>query len=184
MNDSLKNISDELVTRYISGVATPQEESELLQYMEQHPDFADDLLAITAAIKAQHDSEAANKTIKTTRRISFRPIYSIAAAVAALVAVVLVLRISQPSSSAPVVATTDADTVETDVSVVVSDTQTSAVVMPTTAPSNNKNTRLAEGGPKQQAVADTMASHSGGMTLNRATSRTASSSSASIDSVR
>ena len=44
------NVTDEMIARYLSGVASPDEEAAVLDYMSENDDRLDDLLAMTAAI--------------------------------------------------------------------------------------------------------------------------------------
>ncbi len=57
MNDK-HEISDELLTKYISGQCTETEEAEVLDYMAQHDENVDDLMNIVAAIEAQKKAES------------------------------------------------------------------------------------------------------------------------------
>ena len=45
------NVTDEMIARYLSGVASPDEEAEVLDYMSENDDRLDNLLAMTAAIE-------------------------------------------------------------------------------------------------------------------------------------
>ena len=45
------NVTDEMIARYLSGVASPDEEAAVLDYMSENDDRLDNLLAMTAAIE-------------------------------------------------------------------------------------------------------------------------------------
>lgn len=75
------NVTDEMIARYLSGVASPDEEAAVLDYMSENDDRLDDLLAMTAAIEQ-------NEGVKQKKRI--RPLWpaiSAAACVALLLGV-------------------------------------------------------------------------------------------------
>ena len=44
-------VTDEMIARYLSGKATPEEESAVLDYMSENDGNLDDLLTITAAVE-------------------------------------------------------------------------------------------------------------------------------------
>ena len=79
--ENKKEISDELLAKYLSGQCTEAEESEVLDYMSQNDENIDDLTNIVAAIEAQKKATS-HATKKATRR--FIP-WSAAASVLLLV---------------------------------------------------------------------------------------------------
>ena len=65
--ENKKEISDELLAKYLSGQCTEAEESEVLDYMSQNDENIDDLTNIVAAIETQKKTtRLATKTV--TRR--------------------------------------------------------------------------------------------------------------------
>lgn len=65
--ENKKEISDELLAKYLSGQCTEAEESEVLDYMSQSDENIDDLTNIVAAIETQKKTtRLATKTV--TRR--------------------------------------------------------------------------------------------------------------------
>ena len=79
--ENKKEISDELLDKYLSGQCTEAEEAEVLDYMSQSDENIDDLTNIVAAIETQKKTtRLATKTV--TRR--FIP-WSAAASVLLLV---------------------------------------------------------------------------------------------------
>ena len=65
--ENKKEISDELLAKYLSGQCTEAEESEVLDYMSQSDENIDDLMNIVAAIETQKKTtRLATKTV--TRR--------------------------------------------------------------------------------------------------------------------
>ena len=52
------NVTDEMIARYLSGVASPDEEAAVLDYMSENDDRLDDLLAMTAAIEQRRNISA------------------------------------------------------------------------------------------------------------------------------
>ena len=79
--ENKKEISDELLAKYLSGQCTEAEEAEVLDYMSQSDENIDDLTNIVAAIEAQKKATS-HATKKATRR--FIP-WSAAASVLLLV---------------------------------------------------------------------------------------------------
>ncbi len=51
--ENKKEISDELLAKYLSGQCTEAEEAKVLDYMSQSDENIDDLTNIVAAIEAQ-----------------------------------------------------------------------------------------------------------------------------------
>lgn len=82
--ENKKEISDELLAKYLSGQCTEAEELEVLDYMSQSDENIDDLTNIVAAIEAQKKATSL-ATKKETRR--FIP-WSAAASVLLLVGLV------------------------------------------------------------------------------------------------
>ena len=65
--ENKKEISDELLAKYLSGQCTEAEEAEVLDYMSQSDENIDDLTNIVAAIETQKKTtRLATKTV--TRR--------------------------------------------------------------------------------------------------------------------
>ena len=65
--ENKKEISDELLEKYLSGQCTEAEEAEVLDYMSQSDENIDDLTNIVAAIEAQKKATSL-ATKKETRR--------------------------------------------------------------------------------------------------------------------
>ena len=65
--ENKKEISDELLAKYLSGQCTEAEEAEVLDYMSQSDENVDDLTNIVAAIEAQKKA-AVLAPKKETRR--------------------------------------------------------------------------------------------------------------------
>jgi anti-sigma factor RsiW len=97
-----KHISDEVLARYLSGKATAEEETAVLDYLSESDERVEELLAMTAAIETtrQQDDETTrrrdNKTTrlrdnKTTRVRPLWPVISAAASVALLIGVGIAL---------------------------------------------------------------------------------------------
>ena len=87
-------ITDELIAKYISGKTTEEEDRLIHDYLAQHPEFANDLLDIAAALRHQrkHDEatgQVAQEQLKEAKRIflSRRFLYSAAASILLLIGV-------------------------------------------------------------------------------------------------
>ena len=79
------NVTDEMIARYLSGVASPDEEAAVLDYMSENDNRLDDLLAMTAAIEQ-------NEGVKQRKRVrSLWPAISAAACITLLLGVGLSL---------------------------------------------------------------------------------------------
>ena len=81
MDSENKHISDELLARYLSGKATPEEESAVLDYLSESDERVEDLLAMSAAIETTKQQDDKTKV---------RPLWpalSAAASVALLIGV-------------------------------------------------------------------------------------------------
>lgn len=76
-------VTDEMIARYLSGKATPEEESAVLDYMSENDGNLDDLLTITAAVEqfGKRDTE------RKSHVRSLWPAISAAASVAILIGV-------------------------------------------------------------------------------------------------
>lgn len=72
------DISDEQLARYLSGTATPDEESEVLDHAAAADEHAEELLDIAAAIRVQQKAQQKQR--------SARPIYLAAAVLVLLIA--------------------------------------------------------------------------------------------------
>lgn len=75
-------VTDEMIARYLSGKATSEEESAVLDYMSENDEHLEDLLAMSAAIESSR-----LRDIKTTRVRPLWPVISAAASVALLIGV-------------------------------------------------------------------------------------------------
>lgn len=83
------HISDEMMARYLCGMATPDEESVVLDYLSKNDEHLDDFLAMTAAIeKFEKYGELENKR---PPRHGLWPAISIAASVALLIGIGIAL---------------------------------------------------------------------------------------------
>lgn len=67
--ENRKEISDELLAKYLSGQCTEAEETEVLDYMAQSDENIDDLTNIVAAIEAQKKATALAPKKETRRFI-------------------------------------------------------------------------------------------------------------------
>lgn len=101
------DISDEMLARYLSGKATPEEVAVVLDYLSENDEHLDDFLAMSAAVEQFNEA-------KPKRRV--RPLWptlSIAACVTLFLCIGLPLMHNTPSGSnlsidhAPSYATTD-----------------------------------------------------------------------------
>lgn len=94
-----KNVSDELLTRWMCGEATPEEEAQVLDYLSENDERIDDLRTMVAATQLDSNNAFSQPKKKNVLRISL--------AIAASVALVICLTIPlwrtdtpQPSLSA------------------------------------------------------------------------------------
>ncbi len=89
MREAEQHISDELLARYLSGKATPEEESIVLDYMSESDGHIDDLLAMSAAIElnTKGNKENAPAKLSIQRKRPLWPVVSAAASVALLIGV-------------------------------------------------------------------------------------------------
>ena len=96
MQEEKQHISDELLARYLSGKATPEEESAVLDYMSENDERLDDLLAMSAAVEQFGQQE-------TKHHGRIRPLWpalSIAASIALVICLTIPLwRIDTPQPS-------------------------------------------------------------------------------------
>ncbi len=76
-------MTDEMIARYLSGKATPEEESAVLDYMSENDERVEDLLAMSAAVEQFGKQEVEQK--KHVRPLW--PALSAAASVAILIGV-------------------------------------------------------------------------------------------------
>ncbi len=83
MREAEQHISDELLARYLSGKATPEEESAVLDYLSENDERVEDLLAMSAAVEQFGKQEVEQK--KHVRPLW--PALSAAASVALLIGV-------------------------------------------------------------------------------------------------
>ena len=90
------NVTDEMIARYLSGKATPEEESAVLDYMSENDEHLEDLLAMSAAVE-----QFGGQKVEQKKRI--RPLWT-ALSIAASIALVICITIplwkteqSQPS---------------------------------------------------------------------------------------
>jgi hypothetical protein len=90
MESENKHISDEVLARYLSGKATAEEETAVLDYLSENDERVEDLLAMSAAIETtrqQDDKTTRLRDNKTTRVRPLWPVISAAASVALLIGV-------------------------------------------------------------------------------------------------
>lgn len=90
------NVTDEMIARYLSGKATPEEESAVLDYMSENDDHLEDLLAMSAAIETNsiEAEKSKGKNVEETRNRKVRPLWpalSIAASIALIICITLPL---------------------------------------------------------------------------------------------
>lgn len=87
------DMTDEMIARYLSGKATPEEESAVLDYMSENDEHLEDLLAMSAAVEVNKEEEPKRQT---------RPLWpaiSAAASVALLIGVGITLWHNSQSGS-------------------------------------------------------------------------------------
>ena len=89
-------VTDEMIARYLSGKATPEEESAVLDYMSENDERLNDLLAMSASVE-----QFGGQQFEQKKRI--RPLWT-ALSIAASIALVICITIplwkteqSQPS---------------------------------------------------------------------------------------
>ena len=85
-------VTDEMIARYLSGKATQEEETAVLDYFSESDDRLDDLLAMSAAVE-----ENGMTTRKKTRPLW--PIISVAASVALIVGLAIAMWLNGQSGS-------------------------------------------------------------------------------------
>ncbi len=106
--ESNHNISDELLAKYLSGKATPEESEVVLAYLAEHDERVEDFASMVAAVELQRDAEAAMKTRRRTLR---RMWVGVSAAAAVVLAVCFfAVRTMQPRSDDGNLVATNADT--------------------------------------------------------------------------
>ena len=69
-------MTDEMIARYLSGKATPEEESAVLDYMSENDERVEDLLAMSAAVEQYKE---------TRQRQKVRSIWPVFSAVASVI---------------------------------------------------------------------------------------------------
>lgn len=89
-------VTDEMIARYLSGKATPEEESAVLDYLSENDERFEDLLAMSAAIELNSTESKENASVKLSpftshlspqRKRPLWPALSAAASVALLIGV-------------------------------------------------------------------------------------------------
>ena len=89
-------VTDEMIARYLSGKATPEEESAVLDYLSEKDEHLEDLLAMSAAVE-----QFGGQMVEQKKRI--RPLWttlSIAASIALLICLTIPLwRTDSPQPS-------------------------------------------------------------------------------------
>ena len=85
-------VTDETIARYLSGKATPEEVTDVLDYFSESDDRLDGLLAMSAAVE---ENEKATK--RKTRPLW--PIISVAASVALIVGLAIAMWLNGQSGS-------------------------------------------------------------------------------------
>ena len=90
MKQTEKHISDELLTRWMCGQATPEEEAEVLDYLSESDEHIDDLKTIVAATQVGNDMQRPRIIVYSSSKKS---IIRISLAIAASVALVICLTI-------------------------------------------------------------------------------------------
>ena len=88
-------VTDEMIARHLSGKATPEEESAVLDYMSENDEHLEDLLAISAAV----EQFGQQKTEYKRRVRPLWPALSAAASVALLIGVGITLWHNSQSGS-------------------------------------------------------------------------------------
>lgn len=83
--DKKEQMSDELLAKYMSGKASPEEEAVVLDYLADNEENLDDFLNMTASIELQHGKEKTGNAQKIWKKIIWG--VSAAAAIALLVIV-------------------------------------------------------------------------------------------------
>ena len=96
MDSENKHISDEVLARYLSGKATAEEETAVLDYLSENDERVEDLLAMSAAIETCSTGVEESKSQKVEESKGRRvrplwPVISAAASVALLIGVGIAL---------------------------------------------------------------------------------------------
>lgn len=114
-----KEISDEALARYISGVSSADEESRILDFMAESDENVNDLLNIADAVRIQQEYEKrsgtdldTNDVHNRTRRFVLRPVYWAAASLLVAFMALGVWRFGIRGSGPVVVADTDSSNAE------------------------------------------------------------------------
>lgn len=87
-------VTDEMIAHYLSGKATPEEESAVLDYMSENDEHLEGLLAMSAAIEATSQRGQKSKIVRP-----LWPALSAAASVALLIGVGITLWHNSQSGS-------------------------------------------------------------------------------------
>lgn len=82
------NISDELIAKYLSGMASPDEEAAVLDYLSENDEHLEDLLNMSTAIELQHKDNDNSKT--AIQRPKHRYLWYVPAAAAAIALFILI----------------------------------------------------------------------------------------------
>jgi hypothetical protein len=88
------DMTDEMIARYLSGKATPEEELAVLDYMSENDEHLEDLLTMSAAIEASRQGCHKSKKVQP-----LWPALSAAASVALLIGVGITLWHNSQSGS-------------------------------------------------------------------------------------
>lgn len=92
-----KNVSDELLTRWLSGQATPEEEAEVLDYLSESDEHIDDLQTMVAATQVGYDMLHPQKKYTSSKNNIIKISLSIAASIALVICLTIPLwRTEQP----------------------------------------------------------------------------------------
>ena len=83
--DKKEQMSDEQLAKYMSGKASPEEETAVLNYLAENDEHIDDFLNMTAAVELQQGKEKKSIAGRTWKKIA----WSMSAAVAIAVLVVV-----------------------------------------------------------------------------------------------
>lgn len=116
------HVTDEMLARYLSGKATPEEESVVLDYLSENDERVEDLLAMSAAIETCSTGveESKSQKVEESKGRRVRPLWpalSAAASVAILIGVGVALFHHHQAGSAvavdPAPAYAEQDTMDT-----------------------------------------------------------------------
>ena len=143
-----KEISDEALARYISGLSSADKETRVLDFMAESDENVGDLMNIADAVRIQQEAEkqAGTKT-EGTHRFALRPIYWAAASVLVAVTILGVWRYGIGGSEPVIVAS--ADSTKTEII-------TDSTRLDATSPSDDGLLAENKGGAKKPASGDGM----------------------------